>query len=104
VPALRLQVLVRGDYFILDNASVHNAVETQDLLDNALSNAGVRLIFLPTYSPELNPAELVFAMVKNHIRQHRADVCLLAEIVKGFARVSRENVFRFYQTCINDSL
>jgi transposase len=96
-------VLVRGDFFVLDNASVHNAVETHALLDNALSNAGVRMIFLPTYSPELNPAELVFAMVKIHIRQHRADVCLLAEIVKGFACVSRENVFRFYQKCIMES-
>jgi len=42
-----------------------------DILHIVLEFFGVHLIFLPAYSPELNPCELVFNVVKAHVRNYR---------------------------------
>lgn len=93
--------LVAGDIFICDNASVHLAVEIQDRLDAALDEAGVTLYFLPTYSPELNPCELVFAQLKQWIRRNRGDGELWEDIRTALNTVSYGNVFAYYAHCIS---
>lgn len=45
---------------ILDNASIHHVQEVSDLIEQA----GSRIIYLPPYSPDLNPAEGIFSQVK----------------------------------------
>ena len=45
------------------------------ILDNLSSHkrrAGARLLFLPLYSPDLNPIELAFAKFKERLRQAQA--------------------------------
>ena len=55
-----------GDVVILDNLGSHKgkAVRT------AIRGVGARLVFLPKYSPDLNPIEQVFAKLKNFVRKH----------------------------------
>jgi transposase len=51
---------------VVDNATIHHVAAVQ-----AMCNArGVVLLFLPPYSPELNPIEEVFATVKQWLRRH----------------------------------
>ena len=51
--------LVRGDIAIYDNASIHvNGVNSE--LQSILSSTGIDAVLLSSYSPELNPIELVF--------------------------------------------
>lgn len=58
-----------GDYFIFDNAAIHGAKDSIEVLsDIARAAAGITLLRLPTYSPELNPCELVFSKIKQWIR------------------------------------
>ena len=52
---------------IMDNASIHHVDEVVDLIENQLP---ARLIFLPPYSPDLNPAEEVFSKVKSIMKQN----------------------------------
>lgn len=52
---------------IMDNASIHHVQSIVDLIEN---QAGARLIFLPPYSPDLNPAEEVFSKVKGIMKQN----------------------------------
>lgn len=59
VPALH-----PGDVVVLDNLSSHKSVRTRDLVEAA----GARLEFLPPYSPDLNPIEMVFAKIKQLLR------------------------------------
>lgn len=59
VPELR-----PGDVVVMDNLSSHKSVGTRE----AIEAAGARLIFLPPYSPDLNPIEMVFAKVKQLLR------------------------------------
>jgi transposase len=63
VPALR-----PGDIVIMDNLGSHkgHAVRT------AIRKAGARLFFLPPYSPDLNPIEMVFSKLKSGLRKAQA--------------------------------
>ena len=67
-----------------------------------LAATGVRLLFLPTYSPELNPCELVFAMIKNHVRRIRnTNQNMLIDLIDACARVDLPNITRFYDHCLS---
>lgn len=68
--ALEMGYFQRGDVLVYDNAAVHFAQDTWEELSQALTGAGVEYIPLPTYSPELNPIERCFGVVKNHMRYH----------------------------------
>lgn len=56
-----------GQTVILDNASFHKSPITQTLIENA----GCHLKYLPTYSPDMNPIENQWAILKARIRKHR---------------------------------
>ena len=51
---------------IMDNCSVHHIAEVRDLLHQA----GILVLFLPPYSPDLNPAEEAFSYIKSYLRKH----------------------------------
>ncbi len=59
VPELR-----SGDVVIMDNLSSHKRRRVRDRIEAA----GARLVFLPAYSPDLNPIEMIFAKVKQSLR------------------------------------
>ena len=59
-------VLMRGYFVIMDNASFHKSLRTQKMIESA----GCQLIFLPTYSPDLNPIEKFWANMKRWIRSN----------------------------------
>jgi transposase len=56
--------LVRGDIVILDNLGSHKGNAAR----NAIRRAGAHMLFLPAYSPDLNPIEQVFAKLKHLMR------------------------------------
>ena len=68
-----------GDVVILDNLGSHKGKAVR----RAIRDVGARLVFLPKYSPDLNPIEQVFRQVQNpaaksrsanlrsHLRRHR---------------------------------
>ena len=51
----------RGTTLLLDNASIHNTV----LVKQTIADKGYVALFVPPYSPEFNPIELVFGVIKN---------------------------------------
>ena len=57
--------LIAGQVLILDNASFHKSIESQKLV----KAAGCRILFLPPYSPDLNPIEKYWANMKIKIRE-----------------------------------
>jgi len=93
--------LVTGDYLICDNASIHRAAEIHDALSALLTAAGVRLVFLPAYSPEYNPIELVFGLVKKHLRINRVAGSFVSQIILGFSLVTFQDVVAFYDKCLS---
>jgi len=85
---------------VCDNASIHFAAEIQAPLELLLAVTGIRLLFMPTYSPELNPCELVFAQIKNHVRSHRSNYHMLVDVAVACSSISWLNILAFYQNVI----
>ena len=54
-----------GDIVIIDNLGSHKGKAVRQ----AIRNAGAKLIFLPKYSPDLNPIEKLFAKLKHLLRK-----------------------------------
>ena len=68
VRTLLVPTLSPGDVVIMDNLGSHRG----RLVRRAIRKAGARLLFLPKYSPDLNPIEQVFAKLKHLLRKAQA--------------------------------
>jgi len=100
------RLIVPGDIVVLDNCPIHRAQEIHETLCALEILGQFRLIFLPRYSPELNPAENVFSEVKQYLREHRHLSVLRfdQQILLAFAHVSRHHMLAYYHNCLNPSL
>lgn len=63
-----IPTLKPGDVVVLDNLGSHKSKSVR----RAIRAAGARLLFLPKYSPDLNPIEQVFAKLKTLLRKAAA--------------------------------
>lgn len=59
-----------GQVVIMDNASFHKSQKIKDLIESV----GCKVIFLPPYSPDLNPIEKFWANMKRWIRSKVSDI------------------------------
>lgn len=57
--------LTPGQGVVMDNARFHPSATIRELIETA----GCRLLFLPTYSPDLNKIEKFWARLKRYLRQ-----------------------------------
>jgi transposase len=60
--------LSKGDVVILDNLAVHKSEKAAQ----CLKQRGAWFLFLPAYSPDLNPIEQAFSKLKAHLRKAEA--------------------------------
>jgi transposase len=60
-----LPTLKPGDIVVMDNLGSHKGAAVRA----AIKSVGARLLFLPPYSPDLNPIEQVFAKLKHLLRK-----------------------------------
>jgi transposase len=65
VQQMLVPTLKRGDVVVMDNLGSHKSRAIRD----AIRSVGARLVFLPPYSPDLNPIEQVFAKLKTLLRK-----------------------------------
>jgi transposase len=65
VRQLLIPTLSPGDVVVMDNLGSHKGKAVR----RAIREAGAHLIFLPPYSPDLNPIEQVFAKLKTLLRK-----------------------------------
>jgi transposase len=87
--------LRRGDVVVMDNLGSHRG----RLVRRAIRDAGAKLLFLPKYSPDLNPIEQVFAKLKHLLRKAQArsyDAILetLAHVLDAFSPEECANYLR----------
>jgi transposase len=90
VPTLR-----RGDIVLMDNLPVHKVAG----VEQAIEAAGATLIYLPPYSPDLNPIEMAFSKFKAHLRkaaEHTIPGLLrrIGRVVKAFSPQECRNFLR----------
>ena len=65
VEQVLVPTLLAGDIIVMDNLSSHKS----DAVRKAIRAAGARVLFLPPYSPDLNPIEQVFSKLKHYLRK-----------------------------------
>ncbi len=90
VPTLR-----PGQTVVLDNLSVHRAARVRRLIERA----GCRLLFLPPYSPDLNPIEQAWSKLKALLRSAGARTvdalhAALAQVVDAITPRDAAGYFR----------
>ena len=92
VPELRA-----GDVVVMDNLSSHKRERVRQLIEAA----GARLVFLPPYSPDLNPIELIFAKVKQLLRSLacRTRDVLWKAMQSVLNKVTPTDAFNCYKHC-----
>ena len=90
VPTLR-----PGQIVVLDNLSVHKAARIED----AIHDAQCTLLFLPAYSPDLNPIELAFSKLKAVLRQlgSRTREALLTALAVALDLITSANASAWFQ-------
>jgi transposase len=84
--------LAQGDIVILDNLSSHKVTGVRE----AIEQRGASLLYLPPYSPDLNPIEQAFAKLKALLRK------LAARTINALWRALGDILARFTpQECLN---
>jgi transposase len=73
-----LPTLEPGQIVIMDNFTIHHNAHVQTLIESK----GCTVLYLPTYSPDFNPIEHLFAKIKAFIRKLRPDT--LPTLIKTF--------------------
>lgn len=68
VTQILVPTLEPGDIVVMDNLAAHKRPE----VGIAIEMAGARLLYLPPYSPDLNPIEMAFAKLKAALRKAAA--------------------------------
>jgi transposase len=81
--------LSEGQVVVLDGLGAHRTEKVEELIEGR----GADLVFLPSYSPDLNPIEEAFSKIKNLVRKEGQRVCeaLVAAIGRALAAVTPED-------------
>lgn len=66
-----MPTLKPGDIAVMDNFGSHKG----KAVCQAIRAAGAKLLFLPKYSPDLNPIEQLFSKLKHHLRDAAERTC-----------------------------
>lgn len=74
-------VLEPGTVVILDNLATHKSARAAQ----ALKDRGCWLLFLPPYSPDLNPIEMAFAKLKAHLK--RIGARTFGQLIKAIGNI-----------------
>ncbi len=93
--------LSQGDFLVMDNCRIHNSSSIRERLLELMSEMGFRIVFLPTYSPELNPIEFLFGVIKKKIRNTLHDGAVFYDVVaRSFATITASMVENCYSHTI----
>lgn len=91
--------LKQGDLVVMDNLSSHKVPAVRAWIERA----GAQLLFLPPYSPDLNPIEKAWAKLKQLLRsaQARTKEMLEQAIADAIKLITPENANAWFRLCIN---
>ncbi len=89
--------LEAGQVVVLDGLGAHRTERVRDLIEAR----GCDLVFLPSYSPDLNPIEEAFSKIKSIVRKvgARTREALDEAIAKAMSAVTLEDVAGWFSHC-----
>ncbi len=89
--------LKEGQIVVMDNLQVHKSARVRELIEGA----GAEVLFLPPYSPDLNPIEEAFSKVKGILRRigARTREALVEATGRALDAVSRQDALGWFGHC-----
>jgi transposase len=92
-------VLRQGDVVVMDNLSSHKVQGVRERIEAA----GAELLYLPPYSPDLNPIEKAWAKLKQLIRsaKPRTNEALQQAIAEALQKITPQNAQAWFRLTLN---
>ena len=89
--------LRKGQMVVMDNLSAHKGERVRELIEER----GCQLVYLPSYSPDLNPIEEAFAKIKGLVRKAEARTreALIEAIGSALSAITTEDARGFFEHC-----
>lgn len=89
--------LKEGQVVVLDGLGAHRTESVRELVEAT----GADLLFMPSYSPDLNPMEEAFSKIKNIVRKAgaRTSEALVEAISKAISAVTLEDAAGWFDHC-----
>lgn len=86
-----------GDMVVMDNLGAHKNARTRALIEQS----GATAHFLPAYSPDLNPIEMMWSKIKALLRaaEARTHQQLLQAIAEALAKVTAQDAINWFAAC-----
>lgn len=99
VEHLLYPVLKPGDVVVMDNLSAHKAPAVRQWIEKA----GAEVLFLPPYSPDLNPIEKAWAKLKQMLREAKARTkkTLDQAITEALPRITPDNAQAWFRLALS---
>jgi transposase len=89
--------LTEGQVVVMDNLGAHRPGRVRELIEAR----GAELVFVPSYSPDLNPIEQAFSKIKNILRKlgARTHEALLAAMEEALSKVTPADAVAWFDHC-----
>jgi transposase len=89
--------LCEGQVVVMDNLGAHQPKRIRELIEAR----GAEVVFLPSYSPDLNPIEQAFSKIKNILRKlgARTHEALLEAMEEGLSKVTPADAAGWFDHC-----
>ncbi|MCC8076835.1 MAG: transposase [Oscillospiraceae bacterium] len=90
-----ISALKKGDIVVMDNLRSHRVKEVEELL----RQNEITLLYLPLYSPDLNPIEKMWSKMKSCLRRWKIRVkeALPAAVADALALVMQDDVMGWFR-------
>jgi transposase len=97
VEKVLLPGLRRGQIVVMDNLTAHKGDRTRELIESA----DCELVYLPPYSPDLNPIEEAFSKIKGLLRKAgaRSREALIEALGRALEAITSQDARGFFQHC-----
>ena len=93
-------------HLLLDNARIHHATDScrklkLSTIEELAIEKNIKLKYLPSYSPQLNPVEKCFSVIKSHYRKMRprTEEDLMKVIKEAVEKLQGQDLTKYFRSC-----
>lgn len=92
-----IPTLSKDDIIVMDNMRSHHAKAVKEVLDAS----GIRYLYLPPYSPDLNPIEKMWSKIKAYLRKEKVRMVsrLPDAVERAFSTITASDCIGWFRSC-----
>lgn len=91
-----IPTLNEGDIIVMDNIRSHHVKEVSEIINHSVKH--LTLLYLPAYSPDFNPIEMMWSKIKSILRTKKVrDISMLADAIKtAFLKITASDCIGWF--------